>query len=296
MKIAITGATGLIGTNLCSTLESKGHELLKLSRTKKDKPDYVHFNYKSQQIELEKLEGTEVVVHLAGESISGYWSESKKREIETSRVEGTRFLVNSLLKLGKKPKDFISASAVGVYGDRGDEIVDEQSGTGSGFLVEVAKKWEEEAAVLTGHGMRVVNLRIGLVLSEDGGALKQMLLPFKMGFGGRLGSGKQYMSWVMLEDVVGSIEFIIKNTNIKGPVNIVAPEPVTNAYFTKLLGSALKRPAFITVPAFILNILVPEMAKEILLSSTRAVPKKLLESGYKFKYSSLQSAFNDLLN
>ncbi|NIP31301.1 MAG: TIGR01777 family protein [Candidatus Dadabacteria bacterium] len=294
MKIAITGATGLIGNSLSDLLESKGHKILKLSRSKNK--EFVYWNYKSAEIDLERLEGIDAIVHLSGESIAGYWTKEKKREIETSRIEGTKFLVNSILKLKNKPKHFLCASAVGAYGDRADETVDENSSYGQGFLADVARKWEHEAGLLQSQDIRVVNLRIGLVLSADGGALKPMLLPFKMGFGGRLGSGKQYMSWVMLEDVVGSIEFIINNKNINGAVNIVSPAPVTNEQFTKKLGKALCRPTFFTVPSFVLNMLVPDMAKEIILCSTRAIPKKLLDSGYEFHYSDIDSSFADLLN
>ncbi len=294
MKIAITGATGLIGNSLSDLLESKGHKILKLSRSKNK--EFVYWNYKSAEIDLERLEGIDAIVHLSGESIAGYWTKEKKREIETSRIEGTKFLVNSILKLKNKPKHFLCASAVGAYGDRADETVDENSSYGQGFLADVARKWEHEAGLLQSQDIRVVNLRIGLVLSADGGALKPMLLPFKMGVGGKLGSGKQYMSWVMLEDVVGSIEFIINNKNINGAVNIVSPAPVTNEQFTKKLGKALCRPTFFTVPSFVLNMLVPDMAKEIILCSTRAIPKKLLDSGYEFHYSDIDSSFADLLN
>ncbi|NIP39523.1 MAG: TIGR01777 family protein [Candidatus Dadabacteria bacterium] len=294
MKIAITGATGLIGSSLSSLLESKGHKILKLSRSKNK--EFVYWNYKSAEIDLERLEGVDVVVHLSGESIAGYWTKEKKREIETSRVEGTKFLVNSILKLQNKPKHFLCASAVGAYGDRADEIMDENSSYGQGFLADVARKWEHEAGLLESHGIRVVNLRIGLVLSVNGGAFKPMLLPFKIGLGGKLGSGKQYMSWVMLEDVVGSTEFIINNKNINGAVNIVSPVPVTNKQFTEKLGKALCRPTFFTVPSFVLNTLVPDMAKEMILCSTRAIPKKLLDSGYDFYYSDIDSSFADLLN
>lgn len=296
MNIAITGATGLIGQNLSQFLERNGHKVSKLSRSKTNVKDFVHFDYKSKEIELDKLEHVDVIVHLAGESIAGYWTKHKKEEIKTSRVEGTRFLVNSILKLQNKPKHFICASAIGAYGNRDDEIVDEKSDYGNGFLADISKDWENEASVLESHNIRVVNLRIGLVLSNLGGALKSMLLPFKMGMGGKLGSGQQYMSWVMLEDVVGAIDFIINNKDINGPVNIVAPKPVTNEQFTKELGNALGRPTILNVPAFVLNTLVPDMAKEIILSSTRAVPQKLLDKGYQFQYTDIDSAFDYLLN
>jgi len=296
MKIAITGATGLIGSSLSEHLEGKGHDILKLSRSKNRGKGFVYWNYKSKEIDLESLEGNDAVIHLSGESIAGYWSKQKKKEINRSRIEGTNFLVNSILKLKKRPIDFISASAIGFYGDRGDEIVDEQSSHGEGFLAELAKNWENESHVLKQQNIRVVNLRMGLVLSTDGGAFKTMLMPFKMGLGGKLGSGKQYMSWVMLEDVVNSIEFIINNKDISGAVNIVAPSPVTNQKFTKKMGKALRRPTFFTVPSLLLKTLVPDMAKEMFLSSTRAVPRKLIDSGYKFSYPDLDGSFKELLN
>lgn len=296
MKIAITGATGLIGSSLSEHLEEKGHDIVKLSRSKNRGKGFVYWNDKSKEINLESLEGSDAVIHLSGESIAGYWSKQKKKEINRSRIEGTNFLVNSILKLKKRPIDFISASAIGFYGDRGDEIVDEQSSHGEGFLAELAKNWENETHILKQQNIRVVNLRMGLVLSKDGGVFKTMLIPFKMGVGGKLGSGKQYMSWVMLEDVVNSIEFIINNKDIHGAVNIVAPTPVTNQQFTKKLGKALCRPTFFTVPSLLLKTLVPDMAKEMILSSTRAVPKKLIDSDYRFSYPNLDNVFKDLLN
>jgi len=296
MKIAITGATGLIGNCLSEHLEGKGHDIIKISRSKNKAKEFAYCNYKSQEIDLESIEGSDVIIHLSGESIAGYWSEQKKKEIKRSRIEGTNFLVNSILKLKNKPKAFISASAIGIYGDRGEEIVDEQSSYGEGFLAELAKNWENESHVLKQQKIRVVNLRMGLVFSKGGGVFKTMLMPFKMGVGGKLGSGKQYMSWVMIEDVVNSIEFIINNKDIHGAVNIVAPSPVTNEQFTKKLGKALRRPTFFTVPSLLLKTLVPDMAKEMILSSTRAVPKKLIDSGYKFSYPNLDSSFKDLLN
>jgi len=296
MKIAITGATGLIGSSLSEHLEGKGHDILKLSRSKNKGKGFVYWNHKSQEIDLESIEGSDAVIHLSGESIAGYWSKQKKKEIQRSRIEGTNFLVNSILKLKNKPKAFICASAIGFYGDRGDETLDEQSSHGQGFLAELAKNWEIESHILKQQNIRVVNLRMGLVLSKDGGAFKTMLMPFKMGLGGKLGSGKQYMSWVMLEDVVNAIEFIINNKDIHGAVNIVAPTPVTNQQFTKKLGKALCRPTFFTVPSLLLKTLIPDMAKEMILSSTRAVPKKLIDSGYRFSYPNLDNVFKDLLN
>jgi len=293
MKIAITGATGLIGSSLSEHLEEKGHDIVKLSRSKNRGKGFVYWNDKSKEIDLESLEGSDAVIHLSGESIAGYWSKQKKKEINRSRIEGTNFLVNSILKLKKRPIDFISASAIGFYGDRGDEIVDEQSSHGEGFLAELAKNWENESHILKQQNIRVVNLRMGLVLSKDGGVFKTMLIP---GVGGKLGSGKQYMSWVMLEDVVNSIEFIINNKDIHGAVNIVAPTPVTNQQFTKKLGKALCRPTFFTVPSLLLKTLIPDMAKEMILSSTRAVPKKLIDSGYRFSYPNMDNVFKDLLN
>ena len=296
MKIAITGATGLIGSSLCDKLSSKDYEIIKLSRSKNKGTGFIYWNDKTKEIDLESLEGTDVVIHLSGESIAGYWSKEKKKEIKRSRIEGTNFLVNSILKLKKKPKDFICASAIGIYGDRGDETLDEQSSYGKGFLAKLAKSWEHETRVLKEQDIRVVNLRIGLVFSKHGGVFKTMLLPFKMGVGGKLGSGNQYMSWIMLEDVVNSIEYIINNKDILGAVNIVAPSPETNEQFTKKLGKALSRPTFFTVPSLLLKTFVPDMAKEMILSSARAVPKKLIDSGYRFSYPDLDSAFKDLLN
>jgi len=294
MKITISGATGLIGNALCDKLAAEsGHEIVKLSRSYNK--DTAHWDYKANTIDLESIEGSDAVIHLAGESIAGYWTENKKQEIENSRVEGTKFLTESITKLIHKPQTFICASAIGYYGDIGDEEVDESSAQGSGFLADVAIKWENEANTLKDHGIRVINLRIGLVLSDKGGALQPMLIPFKLGLGGKLGSGRHYMSWIMLEDVVGSIIFILNNTKINGPVNLTAPNPVTNEQFTKTLGKVLNRPTFLTVPALVLNTIAPDMSKEMLLASTRALPKKLTDNGFEFTYTDIEKAFKDLL-
>lgn len=293
MKITISGATGLIGNALCNKLTESGHEIVKLSRS--DNIGTAHWDYKAKNIDLKSIEGSDAIIHLAGESIAGYWTESKKQEIENSRVEGTKFLTESITKLKHKPKTFICASAVGFYGDRGDKGVDENITQGSGFLADVAVKWEDEANTLKDHSIRVINLRIGLVLSDKGGALHPMLIPFKLGLGGKLGSGRQYMSWIMLEDVVGSIIFILNNTKINGPVNLTAPNPVTNEQFTKILGKVLNRPTILSVPAFVLNTIAPEMSKEMLLASTKALPRKLTDNGFVFSYTDIEKAFKDLL-
>ena len=273
MKILISGTSGLIGSALCAYLSEKGHQIFKLKR--------------DQEISLESFDA---VIHLAGESIAGRWNEKKKEEIRNSRIESTKKLGRALSQLKHPPKVFICASAIGFYGDRGDELLTEESTRGKGFLSDVCVDWE--AASL--NEIRTANLRFGIVLSPNGGALKQMLVPFKIGLGGPLGSGKQYMSWVALEDVIRAIDFVLHHEELSGPINITAPAPVTNEEFTPALGKALHRPTFLKVPAFAIKWLLGEMGEALLLSSTRAIPKKLLDAHFEFKYPSLQQFLNQI--
>jgi len=295
MKIAISGSSGLIGSNLCKFYKDNNDDIYKLVRIKTNEQTHVYWNYNSDEIEIDKLEGSEVIVHLAGENIAGLWTKNKKQNIRNSRIDGTRFLARSVSKLNNKPKSFICASAIGIYGSRGDEYLDEQSGSGSGFLAQLAEDWEDAANVLNEQGIRVVNLRMGLVLSKKGGAFEKMLTPFKLGLGGRIGNGKQYVSWVVLDDLISAVNFIIQNDNITGPVNIVSPNPVSNGDFTKILGKSLNRPTFFRLPSKLLKTFIPEMAEEMLLASTRVIPKKLTENGFEFQYTELSEAFDYLL-
>lgn len=294
MKITISGSSGLIGSNLCKFFEDN-NDIYKLVRIKTNEQTHVYWNYNSDEIEIDKLEGSDVIVHLAGENIAGLWTKNKKQNIRNSRIDGTRFLARSVSRLNKKPKSFICASAIGIYGSRGDEYLNEQSSSGSGFLARLAEDWEDAANVLNEQGIRVVNLRIGLVLSKKGGAFEKMLTPFKLGLGGRIGNGKQYVSWVVLDDLISAVNFIIQNDNITGPVNIASPNPVSNGDFTKILGKSLNRPTFFRLPSRLLKTFIPEMAEEMLLASTRVIPKKLTENGFKFQYTELSEAFDYLL-
>lgn len=295
-NVLITGAAGFVGTHLTELLVEQGYNLVILSRSAKNtKGNVAHWNPDSGEIDVKALENLDAVVHLAGENIAGRWTESKKAKIENSRVLGTKLLSESLASLENKPEVFICASAIGIYGDRGDEILTESSSSGDGFLADVGVKWEEATQSAQDAGIRVCNLRIGLVLGKDGGALEKMLVPFKLGLGGKIGDGKQYWSWIAIDDLVGIIYYLIQNKNIKGPVNAVSPNPATNNEFTSALGRTLNRPTIFPLPAFAARGLLGEMADETMLSSSRVMPKKLLDSGYKFKYTDLHNALSGIL-
>jgi len=247
-------------------------------------------------IALARLEGFDAVVHLAGESIAeGRWSEEKKKRIRESRVQGTRLLGDALANLTNPPRTFVSASAIGFYGNRGDELLTESSAPGDDFLAKVCAEWEDATALATEKGIRVVNARFGVILDTNGGALKKMLPPFRMGVGGKVGSGKQWMSWIALDDVVGGIQFALANDSTKGPVNFVAPVPVTNAEFTKTLGRVLSRPTIFPIPAFAIKLLFGEMGEALLLGGQRVAPERLVAEGYEFSYPQLEQALVHIL-
>ena len=242
------------------------------------------------------LEGIDGVVHLAGENIAdGRWTEAKQRRIRDSRIDGTRLLCERLAQAEDKPSVLVCASAVGFYGDRGDEPLDERSARGSGFLAEVCEAWEEACQPARDAGIRVVNLRIGVVLSADGGALAKMLPPFRFGLAGKLGNGKQWMSWISLDDLVGAIDHALTHEEIEGPVNAVSPNPVTNAEFTSALGRVLSRPTALTMPAIGARVVFGKLADELLLSSIRAQPRALLASGFRFEHPDLETALRQAL-
>lgn len=297
MKILISGSTGLIGTELTEHLSRKGVEVGRLVRAKSSASGpQVLWNPVARIIDSKSLEGFDAIVHLGGDPIAeGRWTPEKKARIRDSRVRGTRFLAESLARLSRPPKAFLCASAVGFYGDRGDETLTEESGPGKGFLPEVGQQWEEACQPAAQARMRVVNLRFGIVMSPKGGALKKMLPPFRFGLGGRLGSGKQWMSWISLPDAAGAIAHALGNESLKGPVNIVCPNPITNQEFTLALGRALHRPAVMPVPAFAVRLLFGEMADAALLASTRVEPKRLKSTGYRFQHPELESALCELL-
>jgi uncharacterized protein (TIGR01777 family) len=291
-SVAVTGATGFVGSALCSRLSESGCRILRLVRRQDvDTPRELYWDPQTGFITPERMNGLHAVVHLAGESIaSGRWTDDKKRRIRRSRVEGTRTLSAALARLAQPPRVLICASAVGYYGDRGDELLDESSSAGTGFLADVCQEWEAASAPATEAGIRVVHLRLGMILSRNGGALQKMLMPFKLGAGGRVGPGRQYWSWIHLDDVIGAMRHAIAGHDLAGPVNAVSPHPVTNLEFTRILGHVLHRPTFMPMPAFAARIALGEMADELLLSSARVLPRKLQQSGYVFACSDLESA------
>lgn len=295
--ILISGASGFVGTHLTETLSDRGDKIVFLSRSAKStKKNVIHWNPAEGEIDLDQSENLDAVVHLAGENIAGRWTEDKKTRIENSRVLGTKLLCETLSALSKKPKVLISASAIGIYGNRGDEVLTEASAPGDGFLSDVGVKWEGATKAASEAGIRVCNMRIGLVLGSDGGALEKMLLPFKFGLGGNIGDGSQYWSWIAIDDLVRIILYLLENDNIEGPVNAVSPQSVTNHEFTSILGKVLNRPTIIPLPAFVARGLLGEMAQETMLASTRVIPKKLLDSGFEYKYSDLKKALSGILN
>jgi uncharacterized protein (TIGR01777 family) len=291
MKIAVTGSHGLIGEALCKHLTGRGHTVARVTRGEGAANGNIHWNPASASIEKEKLNGIDAVIHLAGENIASHrWTDEQKQKIKESRIKGTRLLAEAICGLEKKPEVVVSGSAIGFYGDRGNEILTESSKVGSGFLAEVCRDWEDAIAPVAEAGIRVVNARTGVVLSTKAGALSKMLPIFQLGGGGNIGDGKQYMSWISLDDEIKAIEFVLTNANVSGPVNLVAPNPVTNAEFTSALGEVLHRPAFIPLPGFAAKIILGQMADELLLSSQKCRPTKLESAGYKFDYPDLKKA------
>ena len=295
MRVLISGASGLIGSALTTSLQSDSHQVIPLVRSNPKGNELIWDPY-AGKLDTITLSGLDAVIHLAGRSIaSGRWSKSAKNEILASRTIPTSFLADQMAKLKQPPKLFLSASAVGYYGDRGEETLTESSNPGDGFLSEVCTAWEKATAPARDAGIRTVNLRIGVVLSTKGGALKEMLAPMKLGLGGKMGNGRQYWSWITLEDLVGGIRFIIDNETLVGPVNAVSPSPVTNAEFTRLLARTIHRPAIFTVPEFALKLILGEMAQPLLLASARVLPAKLTSAGFAFQSSDLEPALHAVL-
>lgn len=296
MKVVVSGSSGLIGSALLPFLTASGHAVTRLARLKADTgAAAVHWDPAAGTIDAGGLEAHDAVVHLAGENIAERWTPAKKARIKESRSKGTRLLVESLARLTQPPRVLVSASAVGYYGDRGDAVLREDSNAGSGFLAEVAREWEAATGPAAQKGIRVVNLRTGMVLSSKGGALGKMLLPFKLGLGGKVGTGKQYWSWIAIDDLLGIIHFALTTDSLKGPVNAVSPKPVTNLEFTRTLGRVLGRPTIFPMPAFAARLAFGEMAEELLLGSTRVEPAKLAAAGYQFRYPELEGALRHLL-
>jgi uncharacterized protein len=298
MKIIISGASGLVGTALTKALRTDGQTVLHLVRTRNEvSSGQIRWDPLSAQVDVSALECADVVVHLSGASISdGRWTPARKAVLRSSRLDSTRVLVDSLARLRQKPGVFVSASAVGYYGNRGDEILTESSGPGNDFLSLLARDWEAEAIRAAQSGMRTVILRFGVILSPRGGALPQMIRPFRFGAGGRLGSGSQWMSWIALEDVVGIIRSSISNSEMSGAVNVVAPNPVQNSDFAHIVGRILHRPSLLPAPPFMLRLALGEMADALLLASQRAVPERLLQSGHRFKFPEIEPALRAMLS
>ena len=295
MKILVSGSSGLIGSALVPFLTVAGHRVSRLVRSQAG-GDQVAWEPEAGRIDAAGLEGFEATVHLAGENIAGgRWTGERKAKIRDSRVKGTRLLSESLARLSQPPQVLVCASAIGYYGDRGDELLREESPPGSGFLPEVCREWEAATQPAREKGIRVANLRIGMVLSAAGGALAKMLLPFKLGAGGVIGSGRQYMSWIAIDDVVGAIDHVLGNASLAGPVNTVSPHPVTNHEFTKTLGRVLSRPTWFPLPASAARLAFGEMADELLLASQRVQAAKLVSSGYKFQFPELERALKHVL-
>jgi hypothetical protein len=287
--VLITGASGFVGKALTRALRARGYDVMKLVRHPPGELDEVQWA-PGDFVAWPEEKRLDYVVHLAGEPVFGLWTPEKKKRIRDSRVVGARTIAEFVASRAQKPKTLVSASAIGVYGSRGDEELTEASAPGSGFLAEVAKEWEAASEPARKAGIRVVHPRIGVVLGKHGGALKQMLLPFQLGLGGRLASGKQWFSWIALSDMLNLLIFAMENPKIDGPLNSTSPEPVTNAEFTRVLAFVLNRPAIFPVPEFVLQRLPGNMAEETMLSSERVIPKKALEAGFKFLYPDLIDA------
>lgn len=296
MRILVSGSHGLVGKALIRSLTADGHDIVRLVRNKPAGAAEIEWHPNEGRIDAPALEGLDVVVHLAGESIaSGRWSDEKKRAIRDSRVKGTTLLSDALARLSRPPSLFVSASAIGYYGNRADEILTETSAPGSDFLSSVCVEWEQATKAAVEKGIRTVHARFGVILDANDGALAKMLTPFRMGIGGRLGHGKQWMSWIAIEDVINGLRFLIDEKTVSGPVNFVAPNAVTNAEFTKTLGRVLSKPTLFPVPAFGARLAFGEMADALLLSSQRVEPKVMKEKGFVFRWVMLEDALRHLL-
>ena len=293
-RILLSGASGLIGAALLPSLRTGGWSVARLVRGTAAGAGQVAWD-PEKPLAPESVSGFDAVIHLAGESIFGRWTAAKKRKILDSRVNGTLNLATALARAEEKPKVFISGSAIGYYGNHGDEALSEESAVGTGFLAEVAEKWEEATTPAVQADIRTAHLRTGIVLSAKGGALGAMLVPFKLGLGGRTGDGRQWMSWIDIQDMVGAIHHILKNDLMQGPVNMVAPKPVRNAEFAATLASVLSRPAILPMPAFAVKALFGEMGEALLLSGQKVEPAKLIASGYPFRYRELRASLEGLL-
>jgi uncharacterized protein (TIGR01777 family) len=293
-RILVSGVSGPIGAALLPSLRTSGWTVVRLVRGTAAGSGQVAWD-PAKPIAPEDVSGFDAVIHLAGEGIFGRWTAAKKKKIRDSRVVGTLNLAQALARAEDKPKVFVSGSAIGFYGNRGDEMLSEASAPGTGFLADACQEWEEATTAAVQADIRTTHLRTGIVLSPKGGALGAMLVPFKLGLGGRTGSGQQWMSWIDVQDMVGAIHHILKNDLIQGPVNMVAPKPVRNTEFAATLASVLSRPAIFPMPAFVVKTVFGEMGEELLLSSQKVEPGKLISSGYPFRYRELRASLGGLL-
>ena len=296
MKILVSGSTGTVGSHLLNVISSNSSEIWRLVRSRAAGERLIFWDPQGGRVDNpDLLEGFDAVVHLSGENIVGRWTEKKKDSIRQSRVLSTRYLVNLFSGLRNPPKTFICASATGYYGDRGGERLTERSAVGSGFLPDTCREWENEANKASDFGVRVINLRTGPVLSPKGGMLSSLLLPFKMGLGGVVGSGEQYLSWISIEDLSRIIVYLLEHEEVRGPVNAVSPNPVTNREFTATLARILRRPAWLAVPAFAVRLFFGEMGRCTILAGSMVFPEKLLSCGYEFLHEDLDSALEDIV-
>jgi uncharacterized protein (TIGR01777 family) len=295
LNVLVSGSTGLVGSALVSALADEGHSVVRLTRSGDAENEAVRWDPSSGSIDADRLEEIDAVAHLAGESIVGRWTSAKKARIRNSRVQGTRLLSEALAELSTPPRVMVSASATGYYGDRGTELLREESAPGNNFLAALCREWEAAADPVREAGVRVVHPRFGLVLSPQGGALGTTLPIFKLGGGGRIGSGRQYWPWIAIDDVVGSILHALKTDSLEGPVNISVPDPPTNAQYTRILGRVLNRPTIFPLPASVARLVFGRLADELLLASQRVEPARLKESGYEYRHPELEGALQHLL-
>lgn len=287
MKVVVSGASGLIGSALGPALREEGHDVIRLVRREASAPDEIAWDPAAGELDAGRLEGVDAIVNLSGENIGQRWTEKRKREILESRTSSTGLLARTAAALEPRPAVFVSAGGIGIYGDRGDEIVTEESGLGSGFEADVGRAWEAAAEPAREAGIRVVNFRQGVVLAREDGALRRMLLPFKLGLGGRIGSGRQWLTWVALDDLTSAYSFVLRG-GLAGPVNLCAPNPVTNEQFGDALGKALRRPTILPTPAFAVRTLFGEMS-DVILRGRRGLPARLLDAGFEFAAPTIDS-------
>jgi uncharacterized protein len=293
-SILVSGVSGPIGSALLPSLKARGYRVTRLVRAGASGNGQIAWD-PAKTISPDAVSGFDAVIHLAGESIVGRWTEAKKKAIHDSRTVATHNLAQALAQTNSKPQVFICSSAIGYYGNRGDELLNEGSTPGAGFLPEVCREWEAATQPAADAGIRTVEIRTGVVLSPKGGALGQMVTPFKLGVGGRIGTGRQWMSWIDVEDMVGGIQHMLNTDRLQGPVNMVAPNPVTNAEFTRTLASVLSRPAIFPIPAFVIKMIFGEMGETVLLGSQRVEPAQLVANGYSFRFSDVRDSLANLL-